>query len=335
VCSSDLGRFTASKFREFLGEKLETINRTYRPYLHQLDIFFVKYTENLIKEYSRMLSSGQAVEAADEQTVRVAPEHRVAPELPDAPEMAAAQKRGDETGERPEVEADATIAAESGQDAAAAPEGAEEPVIAAMTEAAKEEDELPLETFLEMGTGTGSIDEAAGLEGRTGEQKTVQLDLPPAPEAVAAKAEDEAAFEPREAVEQPQDSFAPPLPAEGEMPMQQTSMEYPEETIQESRFSFAGRVESAPPVEVPPPPVQPQHFAPPPPPPRPAYTRDESVQPATIYDVEAETIIADRNEILKAPAPAAEPEQGKNNLGITGDDVSDMLDQFFGGPKKK
>jgi hypothetical protein len=235
--------------------------------------------------------------------------------------------------EERQAEAETPSAEEQEAQAAPAPElpveGTEEPVIAAMTEAAKQEDELPMETFLEMGTGAGSIDEAAGLESRAEERKPVPIDTPPEPEAVDATAGYEAVPQPPQADEQPRESFVPPLPADGEMPMPQTSMEYPEETIQENRFSFAGRAESAAPVEVP---VPPQKF---PPPPQPAYTRDESVQPATIYDVEAETIIADRSEILKAPVPAAEPGQEKSNLGITGDDVSDMLDQFFGGPRKK
>jgi hypothetical protein len=61
---------------------------------------------------------------------------------------------------------------------------------------------------------------------------------------------------------------------------------------------------------------------------KPGYKRDESVEPATIYDIEAETIIADRSEILRTKKPVKE-ESSKNSLGITGDDISTQLDNFF------
>jgi hypothetical protein len=58
----------------------------------------------------------------------------------------------------------------------------------------------------------------------------------------------------------------------------------------------------------------------------------ESVEPATIYDIEAEaeTIIADRNELLGTKPPEKEEQpKSSSSLGITGDDISTQLDNYF------
>jgi hypothetical protein len=61
---------------------------------------------------------------------------------------------------------------------------------------------------------------------------------------------------------------------------------------------------------------------------------DAARPPAAYDDVEAETIIADRSEIMggqrPAQAPEAASEEEKKKWIISGDDVIDKLDNFFG-----
>jgi hypothetical protein len=348
------GRITADALRASLSEKIETLDRIYKPYIHRLDIYFVKYTEKRAEDYRRTIDGAAGTFA-------------VAPPLPvkeaEAPESAERQAVGATSEEIAEAThaAGTEVSLPAEASASPAPEGSpafaveapsadeEEPVISAMVEAAEvsgEEDELPLETFLEMETGTGAIAAEPAFED---EKSAVEPD-------VAEEMREEATVE-------------QPVALESEVPGIQ---EYPEETMTESPFAFSGRVSSVqPPVQ------QPSEFEGParvsqepeetlaeaaipfpervsvvpevddlPPPPMvpqeegvaasyqraPAFAAEEVAQPATIYDIEAETIIADRNELFGTPK-AAEPHIDKNSLGITGDDVSDMLDQFFGGKR--
>jgi hypothetical protein len=191
----------------------------------------------------------------------------------------------------------------------------EEPLITAMNqEAARDEDELPLETFLEMETGTGMIEEPMGesrpgmdTQVREAENKAMldkirEEELAPPPRAQPEKAiiEEEAA-----------DFPLPPPPAPRvEREMVQPEVDFPQPSAPHAA-PLMGRPMPAP-------------VAPP------AFTNDEAAHPATIFDVEAETIIADRTTILGAPPAPAEPAEDKKNLGITGEDVMDTFDKFFG-----
>ena len=103
----------------------------------------------------------------------------------------------------------------------------------------------------------------------------------------------------------------------------QPAFDYSAESATASEATEA--IEQPIPVPPPPPPVAPPSHER-----KSGRKRDETVEPATIYDIEAEaeTIIADRTEILGTKKPANE-EPPKSTLGITGDDISDQLDTFF------
>lgn len=304
------GRMPAAAFKNSLRDQCEAINREFLPNIHRLDIFFVKYTEKLLAEYGGMAEAGASVPAG-EAGARAVLEPLPVLEAPPVQEYAAAAViDGAATIVAPaghtaaaaeqaapadaaEIEEAATLFAPAEQAAAAMEQAApaaaavaaeeappeqtateaggivvspeEEPVITAMTQEAVMEAELPLETFLEMGTGTGMADDTA-----TAIQPVEEIEETSAP--VQHETERLAA------VEEKKEFVLPPSPES-------------------------------------------------------AVTRDETVQPATIYDVEAETIIADRSEVFKTAAPAPS-EADKSNLGITGDDVSDMLDRFFSSGKR-
>jgi hypothetical protein len=330
------GQISADDFRNALSEKLETINRTYKPGLHILDIFFVKYTEKLIEEYNRMIETG-VIEVSQRETVsvRISPRHDVYPisgkNRKDETLVSRAKQAMDDSLEPPKN---------------AAPEHvSEDAVVTAMAEASKGEEELPLETFLEMDTGAGVIGETprtieTPVE-KTEEAEPVEpVEETPTPQAKHVSSTIEAEY-PEETMRTEQEApffladkvSTGETPAVTESPAATADAEKDDdETMTEAAVSFQVRIPATALKTEPPNPVTPLR---PPHMPAPDVSHEETIQqPATIYDIEAETIIADRNELLGVPKGAAPgPLAEKSQLGITGDDVSDMLDQFFGGKK--
>ena len=379
IASYRTGRITTDDFRSSLSDKVEVINRIYKPCLHQLDIFFVKYTEKLIEEYNRMIESAAGSVAKYGGAVAgLISSHA---EMPSVFEMTRDDDKEatvvsqeevitkDTLTDQPVIES--TIEQLAVDNGSQLPVSSEEDVVSAMEKASAEEGELPLEIFIQMETASG-IEEVKKLK-PVPEEKKETAETVVSPEILKRKESTEVLEKERtEGKEQTVSSSAP-------------SGDYPEETMVTERgqqFSFSEKVSSgiaasSPagigtkeikvpsdaehsedeatmveaaveplPVKIPPIP----HIEPPPPPPlrtvkpppfivprQPAPVlsgqAEEAAQPATIYDIEAETIIADRNELLGV-LKKTEPQVDKSQLGITGDDVSDMLDQFFGGTKR-
>jgi hypothetical protein len=366
IVSYRAGKIDIDEFRNSLSEKIEIINRTYKPGIHLLDIFFIKYAEKLIEEYYRMLDTG-VVEPSQRETVAFSI----------SPLLQVIKKAQKETSE------EATLVSKAGKESKASAEAtvagsAPEPditeelsgdaVISAIAEASKEENDLPLETFLEMETGAGVIGATARVLSEPEVRKEEEEQFIPqenkvekadttekkAKETKKGKAKDTAQED-----NKPISRLAPvPAPVEAEFPEETMIVdsefafsdtvsgqtpgavkeEKPaagpekedEETMSEAAVSFPVKMSVSPQVE-PPRPVIPLR---PPAPPEHRTSSEETIQqPATIEDIEAETIIADRSELLGVNKVAGEPQADKSQLGITGDDVSDMLDQFFGGNK--
>jgi hypothetical protein len=350
------GRLLENVFRDELAQKLEAINRLFKPAMHQMDMFYVKYTEKIIEENNRFLNEDlpmvrptaafKALPVTDNELYReqdkvseVTPqESEVETGITQPPEPALkateAQepKRGDalpeQSAEQPEQGPPETASDQ------------EEPVITAMAESSSEaSDILPIETFLEMETGMGMAAEPvtpaeeSGIEDAFPEsqqsreaptpyiaEETNVSSPPPAVDRTTPE-EDEHLFKDGE-----QTDFLPPP---SEFAQRQQAPDYPEETMSEEPvYEYAPM--STPDDDPVSPPPSPQPSVPPPPQfeRQPGYKRDETVEPATIYDIEAETIIADRSEIMGTKKPAKEESQ-RSGLGITGDDISDQLDNFF------
>jgi len=332
IASYRISRITAEEFQSSLMDKIEVINHIYKPCLHLLDIFFVKYTEKLIEDYNRMIESsagGMLRQKSTSVELRVLEDHPAEEEATVVSKEEIAVKEGPSTSTLPVVESPAD----------------EEEAVVAMAGVSGEEDELPIETFLEMETGAGIIGEAIEPAPVAKEQKkekkapAISVEMrkdKPATLPVEEKevAEKEAEYPAETMVAEPESQFtlaekvssaAPPSPPPPDIELTEHEAEAPaedEETMAESAVSFPVKIPFEPHTE-PPQPVTPLQQQP----------SEETVQqPATIYDIEAETIIADRNELLGVQN-AAELQTEKIQLGITGDDVSDMLDQFFGGKK--
>jgi hypothetical protein len=331
------GRISTEEFRSSLLEKIETINRTYKPGVHVLDIFFIKYTEKLIEEYSRMAESG-VIETIQRETVS----------MMFSPLAIAAKKTGKVTPlkeETPVAKVDKEQEEPSHETAPRLPEDA---VINTVAESLKEEKDLSLETFLEMDTGSGVIGETARATAVSEERKEDE-ELLVAPEEKAPRAKDtiheraipasvDTGLTEETITSVPSAQFfladrvstLPPAPP-AEQPCGVEQEEEDEENMAEAAVSFPVRIPAVPRSE--PPrlvtPLRPRTPASAP------ESQEETIQqPATIYDIEAETIIADRSELLginKETEPKALGE--KSQIGITGDDVCDMLDQFFAGKK--
>ena len=53
------GTIEDQKFRDAFAAKIESINRVLKPNLHLLDVYYVKYIENLIGEYRRAIEKGE------------------------------------------------------------------------------------------------------------------------------------------------------------------------------------------------------------------------------------------------------------------------------------
>ncbi|MBN1131392.1 MAG: hypothetical protein JXA71_20570 [Chitinispirillaceae bacterium] len=322
-------RISTEEFRNSLLEKIETVNRTYKPGVHVLDIFFVKYTEKLIEEYSRIAESG-VIETVQRETVSM-----MFPPL-----AAAARKRGAIVPPKEEAQV-LKAGTEHGEPV---PETAsrlsDDAVISAVAESSKEEKDLPLETFLAMDTGSGVIGETARAtavpEGRQDEQK---VPVPPEEKApgVGDGLKEGAAIDPGLTEETmtsatvAQFSLAdkvsklPPAPAEEPYAVKQEEKD--EETMAEAAVSFPVRIPAAPLSKPPAARASLSSRMP-----APEKQEEKIPQPATMYDIEAETIIADRNDLLGVSKRAEQTAPGdKSQIGITGDDVSDMLDQFFAG----
>ncbi|MGA2508309.1 MAG: hypothetical protein ABSF80_12630 [Chitinispirillaceae bacterium] len=372
------GRMTADDFRSSLSEKVEIINRIYKPCLHQLDIFFVKYTEKLIEEYNRMIESaaGSVIKPGGAVTELISSPS----EMPSILEGARAddeeatvvsqEESITKDAMRGQTVTESTIKQLPDDNVPQIPTNVEEEVISAMEKASAEEGEMPLETFIEMETASG-IEEVKEmkpvLEGKKEKAETVAAaEIPKVKEATEVLEKEHA--------EGKEHKISPPSAVP----------DYSEETMltePKQQFSFTERVASdiagsssagigttedntpsdeehsedeatmveaaveplpvkIPPVPLiePPLPTRLRTVKPPPfvvprqPAPVLSGQTEEAAHPATIYDIEAETIIADRNELLGV-SKIPEPQVDKSQLGITGDDVSDMLDQFFGGTK--
>jgi len=357
IVSYRAGKIDIDEFRNSLSEKIEIINRTYKPGIHLLDIFFIKYAEKLIEEYYRMLDTG-IVEPSQRETVAfsISPLTQVIKKAQKetSEEATLVSKAGKESKEP----AEATVAV-SAPEPEIAPELSGDAVIAAIAESAKEENDLPLETFLEMETGTGVIEATARVISEPEERKeeveplipqekkaakeattektaketkkrkaedTAKEDKKPMPKPTPVPAPVEAEFPAETMIVDSEFAFSDTVSADtpGVVKEEKSAAAEPdkddEETMAEAAVSFPVKMPISPHKE-------------PPRSPEPEISHEETIQqPATIYDIEAETIIADRSELLGVNK-AAEPQADKSQLGITGDDVSDMLDQFFGGKK--
>ncbi|MBN1129896.1 MAG: hypothetical protein JXA71_12965 [Chitinispirillaceae bacterium] len=341
------GRLLENVFRNELARKLEAINRLFKPAMHQMDLYYVKYTEKIIAENNRFLNEEipmvrptAAFKALPESAMERYREQEMLPE--DTP-----QESEVETGisQPPEPAFEATAAREPAMEDALPDQSAEqpeqepqeeafnqdEPVISAMEAESSSEasDILPIETFLEMETGTGMAAEQvnpaeeSGIEDAFPESSQSQeaptpyvaeeTNISPQPPAVdrTTPEEDEQLFE---GGEQPDALPPPPVFAQ-----RQEAPDYPEETMSEEPVYEYAPMSTPDDEPVPPPPPFDR---------QPGQKRDETVEPATIYDIEAETIIADRSEIMGTKKPPKEESQ-RSGLGITGDDISDQLDNFF------
>jgi hypothetical protein len=333
-----MGRMKQDAFRTALAEKLEAVNHIYKPYIHQLDIFFVKHTEKVVEECNRMIGAGADLVAIETKSVTtsipvVVPEPQAPASAPAVaePPVPSEEKEADFSVQMPsfETEMEETLARdEEAVVELLPPEPAipsqevteEEPLIAAMNEeASRDEDELPLETFLEMETGTGMIEEPIGesrpgmdTQVREAENKAMLDKIREEELTPLARSQPESV-----GVEETAKFPLPPPPAPRiERETAQPEIEFPKPPIPQSV------------PQVPPPPAAARPIPAPVAPP--AFSSEEAVHPATIFDVEAETIIADRTTILGAPPAPAEPGEEKKSLGITGEDVMDTFDKFFG-----
>jgi hypothetical protein len=361
ITSFKTGKITESAFKKGVIEKVEAVNRLYKPMLHRLDIFFVKYTEKLLEEYQQMAMGNAAAAPAKNDRAAFAADQTVFQEQEAAApqEFASVQDEARETGYIAVVEPHEEVPSFEAQPAPEAPVESlgqisieptletpvieVEPIVTSMTESASEgEDAMPLETFLEMEPNAIAAGEAVPLEQeivtenfqpQQDQEQPAPMPYEPKQEPSAEPASEEtgvtgeAVFETRQSV-----ADQPLYPAvEG----QTAQTEFIDDTLlDQSSFEFAApeiggaetTEQSADTIPMMPPP-----YAPPQRERAPGYKRDESVEPATIFDIEAETIIADRSEILgvkKAPAKE-EQEHSKSSLGITGEDISDQLDNFF------
>jgi hypothetical protein len=363
IASYRTGRITADAFRVSLSEKILVINRIYKPSLHRLDIFFVKYTEKLIEEYNRMVesaASGVSRQGTDSGLISFPAEAKPPYDDRHYEEEATVVSTG--TSLTKQQDAGPNIEQQVFNKVADLP-AEEEEIISAMAEASKAGDELSIETLLEMETGTGTVEviepkPVSDEKKETAEPAVVRSEIPK--EAESPEIEEKSLAEKKEqegttsasaseyseetmvAEPEPQFSFTekassviPASPTdveivEPEAPSEAESSE-DEETMAEAAVPLPVKKPAVPQVALPPslrtPFVLPQQPAP-----VVAGESEEVAQPATIYDIEAETIIADRNDLL-GTSKVTEPQVEKSNLGITGDDVSDMLDQFFGGSK--
>jgi hypothetical protein len=362
------GRMQLDAFKDSLAEKLEAVNRIYKPHIHHLDIFFVKYIEKAVQEYTsqigmqgstapeiKIAAQPQAADVAEPAASSVVEPEAAAP----AAAIAVEQDHAKETliFDSPSQEALGSGTVETGDAPSLETEiPAEEPVIEAMTQAAQEEDELPLETFLEMETGAGMIEEPLGnkpgLETQVRElefqavQPTPAQEEPPEedliPPSMPQSAIEEALEFPPQAglrtrpepiqpeIELPKPNTPPEI--SGWRPNSMPQLSEIEETLEFAPpSSFGTEPEPIAPQSIP----LPRSFPVPPLarpfPSAPVFSSEEIARPATIYDVEAETIIADRSSILGSPpAPVQETTEDKKNFGITGEDVMDTFDKFFG-----
>jgi hypothetical protein len=350
------GQITATAFKNGLAGKIEAINRLYKSSLHQLDVFFVKYTENLLEEYRQLISAGAPV---DRSTMEQSADQTMLQETPAADDTTSLRDAREETDsvineaptgdagyevtfqEEPVVEPAGNAGVES---SSVAPAAEEEPVVAAMTVAENESNqELPIETYLDMEPGASFAEEPVPIEQSGFDERTAisgEQDQPiPMPYEIDAGRPEET---PHQEV-QPHEMFGntSPLQENGVSDEKQFEMSpsaYPamedlpdqpqfagETMIDQPAFDYSAEsAEASGAAETIEQPLFPQSH----PDRKPGYKRDESVEPATIYDIEAETIIADRNEIFKAKTPVKE-EAHKSSLGITGDDISTQLDNFF------
>jgi hypothetical protein len=346
------GRLNFGAFKETLRGKIESINRLYKPSIHQLDIFFVKYTEKMVEEYLRMLVTEAVVTAPAVKPVAPveAPVTAAVEEAPVAPPIAAPVQP-----ETPEPVSEISF-----------PTQEDERLISEMAGAAAADDNMQLESFLEMEPDNQVIETIAPELESEELAKAAETDSDTQPGAAFSQ-ETMMEFEDRGTLP------PPPLGIDAgavELPVPETIAPPPD-----GGFSFSGRISSEPEFEpvLPPPPEMPKDnlqdvfeakpkFSPPPVvPPRPqpfslpsrspvggrkgpvphtsatpAFTKDEVARPATLFDVEAETIIVDRSSIMGAHPSAqdalqdAPQESGKKSIGITGEDVSDTFDKFFG-----
>jgi hypothetical protein len=323
IISYRTGQITADAFRQSLLVKIGDINRRYKPNLHQLDIFFVKYTERLIDDYNRMIETADG-KHAPAPVLMSSPVSSAPEEQPVAEEVATVVFKEEAAINEPPIEQPVIKkqAVESGSEApiaesAASVPATEEEIVSAMAEVSQSEEELPLETFLEMKTLAGTEEAIGAASPPEDRKKPVELLAPDHLQKEKSSAHvtrkepalpsSDACAE--ETIVTGRPSLQPPEVKEASMSEGKPSEE--EETMAGAAVSFPVRIPVVPPAV-------------------PAFSREEVAQPATIYDIEAETIIADRNELINTPK-AAEQHADKSNLGITGDDVSDMLDKFFGG----
>jgi hypothetical protein len=359
IASFRSGQLTETAFKTGLTGKIETINRLYKSSLHQLDIFFVKYTEKLLEEYRQMIAGGatgapvdrHAMEQPVDQTIfQAAPAAGDTTSLRDAP--------GQETGisaltPLPTTEGfEATVLEEAvlepvnerGMESTIeAPVSEEEPVVAAMTEADNGDDQVvPIETFLDMDPNTSFAEEPVLIEQPGSDGSVTTLDEQPIPMSYDIQAETPEETQPQEV--QPQETYDSAATRQetavsDEAQFEMSTPEYAEREAQPVQPKYAGETmidqpafdysaESAAASEATEAIEQTSRMPPSSLDRGPGYKRDESVEPATIFDIEAETIIADRNEIFGNKKPAKE-EPSKSSLGITGDDISTQLDNFF------
>lgn len=341
------GKTSLDEFKESLSEKIEIINRTYKPGMHLLDIFFVKYTEKLIEDYFRMIETG-VVDLSLRETVAftVSPLSRIV--------------RKEKKGMAEEATVISPAAAKAGEPEPPAPEPLPEisgdAVLSAMAESAEDKKEPPLEAFLaeEKSSASSVIGATAGIAEPAEEEKESEpfaLDGEMTEETARTEAASKESAKPVSAPETaPADSgfaeetmiidkerqFTFPEKMQEEAAATVVEKEQrtakprkdEDETLAAAAVSFPVRIPT-PSHGMPPKPVAPAKK-----PARVPEIHEETLpQPSTICDIEAETIIADRGELLNAGKPSPQQQPEKSQIGITGDDVSDMLDQFFGSKK--
>ncbi|MBN1129225.1 MAG: hypothetical protein JXA71_09580 [Chitinispirillaceae bacterium] len=339
VSSYRQGRLSRDAFKNELAQKLEAINRLYKPSRHQLDLYFAKYTERLLEDNEAFLI-GEVPAAAFKEVPE--PDSTIFQE-PEQAAVAPVQEPEVETGihpspdqrfeaDRAEETAVPEAVFESDREIPSDAEPAaidEEPVITAMAESSSEaSDILPIETFMEMETGMGMAEEPVTPSGESGIEDAFP-ELPASMETPTPYVAEETGLQQQPLPEtngQAQPEELEPVFDSGESVVvpQQELPPFPEETMMDQPAVAYAPEPSPEPEPLPPPPS----FIPSSLERRPGYKRDETVEPATIYDIEAETIIADRSEIMGTKKPAKD-ESSRSGLGITGDDISDQLDNFF------
>jgi hypothetical protein len=362
ISSYKANKITETALKTGLSQKIDTINRLYKSSLHQLDIFFVKYTEKLLEEYWQLSTGGAPVD-------RFASEQPMVQEAPATDDSMSLRETGEETGVATAVEPGTP---EDGfeitfqEEEAATQEGEEtgaettskvaavedEPLVSAMSGMEKEEEQaVPVDVLLDLPQSAntteepvfydqGSVDVSAELTNEQEQPIPISLDTPiETPEETqpqemysgAAPEQDdemsgEGQFEITESAYPPVEDVSRIAAAEETM-IDQPAFDYSAESAEASEATEASEQPLPIQPNIPPP------FAPPPPRDRkPGYKRDETVEPATIYDIEAEaeTIIADRNELLGTKPPEKEEQpKSSSSLGITGDDISTQLDNYF------